>query len=198
MQFLGNNTYVQLVMRDAGATLLDIIGPSILISHSQAGWFPWLWADARPKLVKGILAVEPAGPPFEDWFDTQGTPTRPYGLTDIPVTLDPPVTDHINPLFTQTYPSTHPNEIHCVLQAEPARQIVNLRHIPVLVETGEASFHAQYDRCVALFLEQAGVPAEFLNLGDVGIHGNGHMHFLEKNNLQIIEYLEEHWIRKIR
>lgn len=86
-----------------------------------------------------------------------------------------------------------------MLQAEPARQLVNMRHIPVLVETGEASFHAQYDRCVALFLRQAGVlKTEFVNLGDVGIRGNGHMQFLEKNNLEIIRWLEERWIGRIR
>ncbi|HEY1267006.1 MAG TPA: hypothetical protein VGH16_07100, partial [Candidatus Binatia bacterium] len=43
--------------------LLDKIGPSILLVHSQAGAFGWPVADTRPDLVKAILAIEPNGPP---------------------------------------------------------------------------------------------------------------------------------------
>ena len=39
--------------QDAGAALLDKIGPAIVFTHSQSGPFGWLIADARPKLVKG-------------------------------------------------------------------------------------------------------------------------------------------------
>jgi len=51
--------------QDAGAALLDKIGPAIILTHSQSGPFSWLIPDVRPKLVKGIIAIEPAGPPFE-------------------------------------------------------------------------------------------------------------------------------------
>ena len=43
--------------------LLDKIGPAILLTHSQSGAFGWPVADARPDLVKAIVAVEPNGPP---------------------------------------------------------------------------------------------------------------------------------------
>src|SRR5690348_17939181 len=46
--------------RDAGAALLDRIGPAILLTHSQSGAFGWPIADARPNLVKAIAAVEPS------------------------------------------------------------------------------------------------------------------------------------------
>ena len=63
--------------RDAGSALLDRIGPAILMTHSQSGTFGWLVADARPALVKAIVAMEPSGPPVydnvakgaPDWFD---------------------------------------------------------------------------------------------------------------------------------
>jgi pimeloyl-ACP methyl ester carboxylesterase len=45
---------------------LDRIGPAIILTHSQSGPFGWLIADARPNLVKAIVALEPSGPPFED------------------------------------------------------------------------------------------------------------------------------------
>src|SRR5215469_15381666 len=57
---------VQSLNRDAIVALLEKIGPAILLTHSQSGPFGWLVADARPDLVKAILAVEPNGPPFYD------------------------------------------------------------------------------------------------------------------------------------
>jgi pimeloyl-ACP methyl ester carboxylesterase len=54
----------QVLNRDALLGLLAKIGPSILLVHSQAGAFGWPVADARPDLVKAILAIEPNGPPF--------------------------------------------------------------------------------------------------------------------------------------
>jgi len=64
------------------------------------------------------------------------------------------------------------------------------------VETGEASSHAAYDDSTVQFLRQAGVNVKHLKLADEGIHGNGHLQFLEKNNLEIIELLEK-WIAEI-
>jgi hypothetical protein len=43
--------------RDAGSALLDRIGPAILLT-SQSGTFGWLVADARPLLLKAIVAME--------------------------------------------------------------------------------------------------------------------------------------------
>ena len=43
--------------------LADKIGPFIVLMHSQGGPIGWAIADARPDLVKAIVAVEPNGPP---------------------------------------------------------------------------------------------------------------------------------------
>lgn len=43
---------------------LDRVGPSVLMLHSQSGVFGFQAALARPDLVKGIVAVEPAGAPI--------------------------------------------------------------------------------------------------------------------------------------
>jgi len=79
--------------------------------------------------------------------------------------------------------------VRCFLQAEPARQLTNLRGIPILILVSEASYHAPYDHCTARFLEQAGVKNSFVRLTDHGIRGNGHMMMLEKNNLEIAAFL---------
>ena len=69
----------------------------------------------------------------------------------------------------------------------------NLKGIPILIVTAEASYHAPYDHCTSLFLKQAGVEHTFVRLADVGIRGNGHMVMLEKNNLEIAQYLDR-WL----
>jgi pimeloyl-ACP methyl ester carboxylesterase len=84
--------------RDALIALMEKIGPSILLTHSQAGAFTWPVADARPDLVKAILAIEPNGPPFyqvefigaPDWFK-QGPLALPYGISILPLTYVPAV-----------------------------------------------------------------------------------------------------------
>jgi pimeloyl-ACP methyl ester carboxylesterase len=194
VQFQSNTVVQETKMQSAGAALLDKIGAAVLISHSQGGLMPWVIADVRPKLVKAIVSIEPTGPPFIDAIFSNGT-TRPYGLTDIPLTYSPAPTNATAPLATQVVPNDEPGLATCIIQASPARQLANFKDIPVLLETSEASYHAVYDDCTYAFLKQAGVPAERLKLADVGIHGNGHLHFMEKNSDQIASVLEG-WIKK--
>ena len=44
--------------RSRGTLLLDDIGPSIFVTHGDGASFAWVTAEARPELVKGIVAVE--------------------------------------------------------------------------------------------------------------------------------------------
>lgn len=87
--FLTSTTEGERLMQRAGAALLERIGPAILLTHSQSGPFGWLIADARPDLVKGIVAIEPAGPPFQNEV-TDHQKARPWGITNIPITYAPP------------------------------------------------------------------------------------------------------------
>lgn len=41
--------------------LLDKVGPSVVLVHSQAGTFGWKAAQSRPDKVKALILVEPAG-----------------------------------------------------------------------------------------------------------------------------------------
>ena len=76
--------------RDALIALLDKIGPAILLTHSQSGAFGWPVADARPNLVKALVAVEPNGPPVHnienvagpEWFKDAGAAKR-SGLGEV-------------------------------------------------------------------------------------------------------------------
>ena len=185
---------------DALAALLDKIGPAIVLTHSMSGKPGWLVADARPKLVKGMLAVEPNGPPFHEaphaWGSSKGEAlTRPWGMTAFPVAYDPPVKDPSEIKIVREDKADGPDLVRCYRQAEPARRLVNLAQVPTLIIQAEASYHAGYDHCSVRFLRQAGVSVDFIKLEDVGVRGNGHMMMLEKNNQEIAKVMTD-WLEK--
>ncbi|KAJ6508556.1 Alpha/Beta hydrolase protein [Mycena sanguinolenta] len=191
---LNSTTEQAMKIKEAGSLLLDQIGPVILITHSQAGEFGWILADSRPSQVKAIVALEPLGPPFINAVFPPFTPTRAYGLTDIPVAYDPPIdtASDIGRVVLNEIPG-----VTCFQQTEPARKLINLVNIPVLMVTSEAGYHAQYDNCTVAFLRQAGVSIDHISLSDVGIHGNAHLFFMEENGLQIVDTVVNPWISKI-
>ena len=187
------------LIREAGAALLDRLGPSILIGHSQGGPLVFTIADARPKLTKAVLAIEPNGPPFHEVSFTGGTTwykdgplSRPWGITRNPLTYTP--ADPKPPQLVLEPQADSPDLVRCRLQAEPARQLTHLSSLPILVLVSEASYHAPYDHCTSKFLTQAGVRHTFTRLEEHGIRGNGHMMMLEKNSDEIAALLER-WIR---
>lgn len=184
VQSLASATETETLIQNAGAALLDKIGPAILLTHSQSGAFGWLIADSRPKLVKGIVAVEPAGPPFRNAVVNEDK-NRPWGLTDIPITYDPPVKSPEELKPVREAKADGPDLAVCWKQADPPRRLPTLAGIPIMIVTAEASYHAVYDHCTSKYLTQAGVKHTWLRLEDAGIHGNGHMVMLEKNSMEI-------------
>jgi pimeloyl-ACP methyl ester carboxylesterase len=197
-----NLTMIEDLNRNAGAALLDKIGPSIVLTHSQSGPFGWGVADLRPKLVKAVIAIEPNGPPFHEnsilgapeWFK-DGALGRAWGITRMPLTYAPPATEPKDLAMVRQDKADGPDLVRCWLPESPARQLVNLKGIRILIVTSEASYHAPYDHCTSKFLAQAGVNHSFVRLPEVGIKGNGHMMMLEKNNLEIAALLNS-WVAK--
>jgi pimeloyl-ACP methyl ester carboxylesterase len=195
-------TKAQFLNRDALVALLDKIGPSILMVHSQAGAFAWPVADARPDLVKAIVGVEPNGPPVHsvelvgapDWFK-EGPVALPYGVTAVPLNYAPAVKDASELAFVKEEKADAPDLVTCWKQAEPARQLPNLQKMPIMVLTSEASYHAPYDHCTVKYLQQAGVKASWIKLADLGITGNSHVMMQEKNNKEIAAVIEQ-WLDK--
>jgi len=182
----------QVLNRDALLALVGKIGPSVLLVHSQAGAFAWPVADARPDLVKGILAIEPNGPPAyvvdfvgaPDYF-SDGPLALTYGITAVPLTYSPPVANAAELHFVRESEADAPGLVRCWKQAEPARQLPNLKTVKILVLTSEASYHAPYDHCTVKYLRQAGLAPSVIRLAEIGIHGNSHVMMLEKNSRQI-------------
>ncbi|KAK3187184.1 hypothetical protein K4F52_004088 [Lecanicillium sp. MT-2017a] len=92
----------QLLAQTALRNLLKESGKAILLGQGSGTTMAWLAADAEPDLVAGVIAVEPAGPPFglaHTMVDKRRQYTesvkldltnRLYGLADIPLTYEPP------------------------------------------------------------------------------------------------------------
>lgn len=195
VEYLASNAETQRRVQAAGVALLDRIGPAIVLTHSQAGPFGWLLADARPQLVKGVLAVEPNAPPIQASPVFGAGKQLAWGPTDIPITYAPAVSDPSQLQVEQQATTDRPDLVACWQQKAPARQLVNLRGIPVLVLITESSYHAQYDHCLSRWLREAGVDNDMVRLEDVGIRGNGHMVMLEKNNLEVADWIHG-WVQK--
>ena len=62
-------------------------------------------------------------------------------------------------------------------------------NIPIWLIVSESSYHAGYDHLTSRVLRQCGVNHEFIRLEEAGIHGNGHMMMLEKNNLTVADLI---------
>jgi pimeloyl-ACP methyl ester carboxylesterase len=176
--------------------LVDLIHePVILLLHSGVAPAGWLVADARPKLVKGIIAAEPIAPPVENAERGATGPGRLWGLTNLPMTYDPPVKDAAELHPVRQDKADAPDLIPCWVQKEPAHKLVNLEGIPVLNVSGEASYHRPYAHCIAKWLNQAGVKTKYVNLEDEGIRGNGHQFMSEKNSAEISKLFMD-WLEK--
>ncbi|MEM7252721.1 MAG: alpha/beta hydrolase [Pseudomonadota bacterium] len=189
---------IEALTADAGAALLDEIGPATLLTHSQSGAIGWLMADRRPALVSAILAIEPNGPPFrevdfsgdsEPWYRYRESVERPYGITRAPLTYSPALTkpSDLRPALAPS--GGDATLVDAMLQSDPPRQLVNLSGLPILIACAEASYHATYDHCTSAFLTQAGVEHDFVYLAEHGLKGNGHMVMLEKNNHAVADFL---------
>ncbi|WP_281882555.1 alpha/beta fold hydrolase [Agromyces rhizosphaerae] len=162
--------------QDRVARLLDRIGPAILVTHSAGGPTGWLAADARHDLVRAIVAIEPMGPPF---FEFAPGVRLDWGLAAAPLAYDPPVA---SPAELEAAPGAH--------------RLPGLEGIPVVVVVGDTSPFTSWAPQVVEYLHGAGSDAEFMNLGEAGVPGNGHAMMLEANSdAAIVPILD--WIARI-
>jgi len=195
LQSVANPNNAQIIT-DTVVQLLDLIGqPVVLMVNSGVASSGWVIADARPKLVKGILAAEPVAPPIENAERGSTGPGRLWGVTSLPIHYDPPIKDPSELRPVREEKADGPDLIPCWIQQEPAHKLVNLEGIPVLEVSGEASYHRPYSHCVAKWLNQAGVKATYVRLEDVGLPGNGHQMMSERNSAGISKFFMD-WLDK--
>ena len=192
---LTDNGTMDAINRAALVALLHRIGPAILMTHSRSGTFGWEVADDAPPLVKGIIAAEPSGPPFSNTPPLAANDhdlARPWGPASDHLTYDPPIKDPSELSPRREDQPQGPDLQRCWFAGTPHR-LPRLVGIPIAIITAEASMHAMYDHCTSQYLTRAGVSDELIRLGDHGIHGNGHMMMIEKNNLEVARLIAD-WL----
>jgi hypothetical protein len=187
-------------MRADGCKLLEMIGPSFTITHSIGAAYATLMTDQCPELFMRSVNIEPGNIPFQSYVGNATVPAvgrtscRPWGLTNTPIGYDPPITDPSH-LQTVTVGTDTPPLRSCILQKGPARKLPNIAKVPYMALRGNASPHITYDHCIIDYLKQVGGKPDSIKLDDIGIHGNTHFSYLEKNNLEIAAVVEK-WIKK--
>ncbi len=161
------------VISDALAALLDRIGPSILVTHSQSGLFGWLTA-AKSSNVKAIISYEPVTFAFP-----QGAVPPATLLSNGDVVLEPVGVPPADFLKLTTIP------IQIVfgdlIPAEPT-DILALDRRRVSVIDARKFVDA---------VNNAGGDAAFLNLPDAGLQGNTHFPFADLNNIEVADLLSK-------
>ena len=171
------------------AALLDQVGEAVVFCHSAGGPAGYLLADARPGLVKALVAIETVGPPFA--VHPAGG-TLAWGLACSPLTYDPPAADPSDlSLHSVELPAGPPR----ILQTEPARELTNLARVPIGVVTSPNSVFRSFDDHLVAFLEQAGCRADRIRLDDHGVLGNGHGMMFELNNMEVLQVILS-WVAK--
>jgi pimeloyl-ACP methyl ester carboxylesterase len=174
------------ILKENLAELLDRIGPAIVVTHSAGGPSGWLAMDARPNLVKGVLAIEPAMGITEnlapqitfkpalaagETIQTEELPAEGAGLT--PCRLQPKASARTVPAFA----------------GKKVLFVVAPQSFPMFTPTVHCSVHT---------LNQLGASATLSRLADHAIQGNGHFMNEELNNGEIAKKVFIPWLSGIK
>ncbi len=182
VEYLPSNKDSQALVLAAGQELLKLTGPAILLTHSQAGPFGWLLADACPDLIKAIVALEPTSPPFSR--DLSRPESKNYGLAELPMHFEPAVSSPAD-FELRLLKSEKAGQSDGWVLKDENLSLPTLQNKAIALICSEASYHAECDHLVSYVMHQLGIDHDFIRLEEAGIHGNGHMMMLEKNNLEI-------------
>ena len=165
------------------AELLDRIGPAILVTHSNGGPSGWLAMEARPALVKGVLAIEPVGI-----------------SNDLAQLLTfSPVLASGEDLASERRPPEGEGLDQCMLQpAASVRTVPAFAGKPILFVGSPLSIFTPNIHCAAELFAQLGADTKLARLTDYGIEGNGHFMNEELNNGEIATRVFIPWLAAIR
>lgn len=194
VEYLPDNKRSQELVLACMEELLSITGPAILLTHSQAGPFGWNTLDRYPEMVKGIVALEPSGPPFSKSLSKPVALN--YGISELPLHFLPEIEKPEN-FKLELLPAPEKGlSDGWIMKAD--HKLPHFTGKPILLLVSEASYHAQFDHLTSAFLTQAGVSHDFVRLEQKGICGNGHMMMLEKNNWKIASLIHNWLEAKVR
>ena len=78
---------------------------------------------------------------------------------------------------------------------QPGMYTLQTENMPILSISAEGTYHRVFDVCIPKWLNQAGAKDDFVRLEDVGIHGNMHEMFLDRNSQDVIKFTDG-WLNK--
>ena len=170
----------RLFMGKTGAALFDRLGDGILITHSNSGQYGWEIAMATQK-VRAIVAYEPGAcafpneePPADVPAKTEAVAARMYPRM-VPMARWQALTKIPIMIVFGDHISDEPSEIFNVdvwrIARERARQFVK-----------QINAH--------------GGDATLIELPKLGIHGNTHAAFADKNNVEILNLMTKWFAEK--
>jgi len=175
-------TAANAVLQEDLAQLLDRIGPAILVTHSAGGPSGWLAMEARPDLVKGVLAIEPAGI-----------------VADVATLLTySPALGAGEQVASEQRPAEAEGLDPCTLQPQG-----NVRTVPafsgkkILFVGSPHSIFTANIHCAARQFAQLGAETQLARLTDYGLEGNGHFMNEELNNGEIATRVFIPWLAAI-
>ena len=194
----------QPLVRDALIALLDKIGPSILMTHSQGGAFGWPVADIKAGFGQGDpgdraqrsargRSLDFIGAP--DYFK-DGALALTYGVTAVALSYVPAVANPAEITFVKEDKPDGPGLVTCWKQTEPARQLPNLQKMPILVLTGRRPITRPGSRLhgeVPAAGRRGSRPSSGSPIS--ASKGNSHVMMLEKNNKEIAAVMAQ-WLGK--
>jgi len=174
------------ILKENLAELLDRIGPAIVVTHSAGGASGWLAMEARPGLVKAVLAIEPV-----------------MGITDnlAPLMTFKPALAAGEKIATVEQPPEKAGYDACRLQPQaslhtvpafagkPVMFVVSPQSFPMFTPSVHCSVHT---------LNQLGAAAKLARLEDYRIFGNGHFMNEELNNGEIARRVFIPWLSSIK
>jgi pimeloyl-ACP methyl ester carboxylesterase len=159
------------IITGALTTLLDKIGPAVLVTHSQSGLFGWL-AGARSPHVKGIVSYEP-GFVFEK--------------SELPKPI--PLFKGTQPAGTPLTPAEFTNLVKIPMQVVYGDNIP-AQPIPDLIADGRRA-QVVTSKLFADHFNRKGGKVSILHLPDAGLRGNSHFMFSDLNNVEVADQLSK-------
>ena len=171
------NTEYYYFMGNTMAQLLELTGDSILLTHSKSGIYGWFSALSAPQKVKAIIAFEPGHFIFPNG---EKLTEIDYGTEEVAKTQQP------------------------VFVSE--KEFKKLTKMPILIIYGdniaqkpskifnENVWRISSTRAIdfATAVNSRGGDVKVIRLPDIGIKGNTHAPFADKNNLEIANLIENY------
>lgn len=199
------------ICQGLGAVIDSVTGPVDLLVHSMSGPYGWRLLETHSSKIENLVAVAPGLPaemaePPESWEDLGDSirTVRPEGEYTFPkrgwtTGSRSFIADHCIGASTRMPPvdiAAYEASLFPLwggLSAELLKATLTSAksdaklggRVLIVIGTHDAGHPRDAGDRLAVWLRQHGAQADYIYLGDRGIHGNGHMLMLEDNSSEI-------------